>query len=283
MFLDVRKALNGLRIAPQAWLEHVSSILTQGGLHQCRSEPCVVTGHLAKGSDACAPVYVLVYVDDILVTSRDSKECENVMKLLCPLKEKSTGLIRASHEGGGELKFLGRNIVRARVLTRVHPNYFFPELTGSGWLNSIKGSQAPPDLVKAIDSSDEPLTAEAGARYRNMLGRLSWWAQSRPDASRYISLLSQGQSQPTQGYEEALRKYMRYVKTQIHLWCAFPTFAEYVPVKEENSVLVYTDASWGSGETESKKSVSDRLFVCLERFGCKVNQQTSDIYCHVQL
>ena len=272
VFMDVKKALNGLRIAPQAWLEHVSSILTQGGLHQCRSEPCVFTKHLhragarANGSEECVPVYVLVYVDDILVTAQDSRECENVMKLLCQtLKVKSTGLIKPSHEGGGELKFLGRNILRTqgdpRVLTRVHPNYFLPELTGSGWLSGVKGSQVPPDLVKSIDSSDEPLTAEAATRYRNTLGRLSWWAQSQPDALRYISLLSQGQSQPTQGYEEALRKYMRYVKTQIHLWCAFPTFAEYVPVKDENSVLVYTDASWGSGETDSKKSVSGGVFV----------------------
>ena len=75
---------------------------------------------------------------------------------------------------------------------------------------------SPPDIVKTIEKGradpekDSLLTEAAAMRYRAVLGRIAWWAQSRPDLARWMSILSQGQSKPTACFEHALRQVISF-------------------------------------------------------------------------
>ena len=79
----------------------------------------------------------------------------------------------------------------------------------------LKVVTAPPDIVKTVEKgrasgSDPELSDAAAARYRAVLDRIAWWGQSRPDLSRWMSILSQGQSKPTACFEQALRQVIRF-------------------------------------------------------------------------
>ena len=121
------------------------------------------------------------------------------------LKIKETGRITAA---GGRITFLGREIERqgSHLRMRVPPAYM-DALFVTEFCKDLKVVTAPPDIVKTVEQgrasgSDPELSDAAAARYRAVLGRIAWWGQSRPDLSRWMSILSQGQSKPTACLEQ---------------------------------------------------------------------------------
>ena len=92
-------------------------------------------------------------------------------------------------------------------------------------------------------------------RYRAVLGRIAWWAQSRPDLARWMSILSQGQSKPTACFEHALRQVIRFLRGQYLCWHYFGPGSE-VPGAGPARLDVYADASWAPQASLGRKSVS---------------------------
>ena len=68
-----------------------------------------------------------------------------------------------------------------------------------------KGVVGPPDIKPNLEATSEesPISPEAYSRYRRVLGRLAWLAQTRMDLLHYTSLLASGQLEPKPGHEKA--------------------------------------------------------------------------------
>ena len=80
VYLDLHKSMNGLRIASKSWLQTCSRILTEKvDLVTCMSEPTVMRG--ASKESGC-PTAVMIYVDDLLVTSISVNEISDVPEAL---------------------------------------------------------------------------------------------------------------------------------------------------------------------------------------------------------
>lgn len=73
----LRKALNGLKQAPHAWFERLSSYLITLGFVRSKADPSLV--FRIKDDNYC---YVLIYVDDIILTSNSSTDIQNLINLL---------------------------------------------------------------------------------------------------------------------------------------------------------------------------------------------------------
>ena len=126
--------------------------------------------------------------------------------------------------------------------------------------SDLKASPVPPDLLAILEkghkdpSSITVLTDEAASRYRKLVGRLAWWAQSRPDHARFLSLLSIGQATPTNIHENMLRKYLRFVRSVAHLYQEYPANSASIPFYD--GITGVSDASWGSSDAEQQRSIS---------------------------
>jgi hypothetical protein len=72
------RSLYGLRRAPKLWFEKLSSHLKGMGLKSSPNSPCLFIGTLIKGE---APIYVGIYVDDIIYFS-PSEKAEKEFELL---------------------------------------------------------------------------------------------------------------------------------------------------------------------------------------------------------
>ena len=97
------KSLYGLKQAPRAWHAKLSEKLKELGFDACNSDPALFVNR--QNPDSW--IYLITYVDDLLIVSKRSKETEGVKTQL-----KAVFKIH----GLGDVKiFLGSEIVRDRA------------------------------------------------------------------------------------------------------------------------------------------------------------------------
>ena len=139
-----------------------------------------------------------------MIASSTDKAFHRVFKELSKhVKVRETGRIALGKDGGGSLKFLGRVISR-RLVMQVDPSYMDAACEEFG-IKVPKGVVGPPDIKPNLEATSEesPISPEAHSRYRRVLGRLAWLAQTCMDLLHYTSLLASGQAEPKPGHEKA--------------------------------------------------------------------------------
>ena len=127
----------------------------------------------------------------------------------------------------------------------------------SGWL------VGPPDIKPNLEATSEesPISPEAHSRYRRVLGRLAWLAQTRMDLLHYTSLLASGQSEPKPGHEKALRQVLRFVATDSHVGQYFPTEDRQTHLLMGSQVIIYTDAAFAPTRVFERRSISGAVLM----------------------
>ena len=254
VYLEAKKGLNGLRVGSLAWASFFARIVREAGLESSVTEPC-----LYAGSVGGAPVVLICYVDDVLVATPKEASYKIVFDLLAKhVKTRETGRIPLASAKDG---FLGRTISRkagdAALYLSVDPDYMDECFREFG---IEKGSTTFPDIRPAIEETidQEPISAEAHARFRRILGRVSWMCQTRLDLLVLVGLLSTGQASPKPGHEKALRMVLRYLITDMKVGLRFPTEGELPDYAE--TLLVYTDAGFAPMRSTNRRSITG---VCL--------------------
>ena len=255
LYLRLKKALYGLRSAALHWTRHLSGLLGKlFGLKPCPTEPCLFTGCFKNKR-----VFVLSYVDDLLLAGASTEDLYEMVEMLRKeLKLKVT----ADLAKDGKIHFSGPRDFAIRAWrgpevwhgSRVHARCSLGIQAGER--KGVTRLPTPPCLRDLLDKSlDEaslrvPLTPEAAARYRRA-GKLSWLSATRGDLVYYISVLARGQSSPLEVHERAMRAVLRYLKTVVHYFQVFPR-------QRQSHMLLraYVDASWGSERSVERRSIS---------------------------
>ena len=247
-------ALNGLRdasLAALAWLHLLSSLIKPLGLLSDAREPCLLSGAMWI-QERWSRVIIVMYVDDLLIVAECAEAEKRVLDTIGQkLTVKVTGHILPSCEGGGVIDFLGRTIRRwpgsSSLEVGVRANYLdscFEAYSVS------KGTSAVPDIASLLDSTGTPgLTPEAYSKFRRVLGKVLWLAQTRQDLKLMVGLISTQQAEPTQATESALRALLRFLHHDRHVVLHLPSPAltpEFLLCSAEEllwKVHVFADAS----------------------------------------
>ena len=271
LFLDLSKALNGLRCASRAWMLHLFNTIKSRfpGMEQSEVEPGLFVGRVSSqdGTIVDQPVTMITYVDDLLILTPEGRTFEWFLEgLQQEFACAETGRISPSYEGGGSCKFLGRIVHRKPNDSRLfvgHSQEYFEQLANLPMCKGIKPVMHVPAIKSMLDACDEvslrELSEEAATDYRSALGRIAWVVNFRPDLAYPVSALSTGQAKPTIGQERALKALCRYVLGTAHFEMSFPSlFAESVRQEDmtEVDLITYTDASFAPLESNSRKSIS---------------------------
>ena len=123
-----------------------------------------------------------------------------------------------------------------------------------------KGSTTFPDLRPILEQEgSQPLSAEGHARFRRVLGRLSWYCQTRQDLLILVSMLGTGQAQPFETHEKCLRAVLRYLMTDMDVALRFPS--EELALPDVKGLEVYTDAGFAPMKSTGRRSVSGTCFI----------------------
>lgn len=199
----LKKALYGLRQAPRAWYQELRSYLITLGFVNSVAD----TSLFIKMTGGTV-LYVLVYVDDMLITGSNRPLID---KLIATLQA------RFSIKDLGESRyFLGVELHRTSAGLHLRQQKYITDL-----LQKTKMLASKP--VSTPMASTPKLTLNSGTSlsdpsdYRKVLGSLQYLGFTRPDIAFAVNRLSQFMHQQTDLHWSAVKRILRYlVGTQTH-------------------------------------------------------------------
>ena len=162
----------GLRQAPKLWKEHFAEVMTSKlGFRRCKSDPNRYRHESGK-------LYVLAYVDDLLVVGTDEMRKEFMSRLSEEVLLTETGQLVP----GTEHTFLGRRLRHDgdSIDVCMSQTYIDSTLYLYGMKNAKQvATTGSVTIVKNV--SDTPLSPEEHSVYRTAVGKLLWLALIRGD------------------------------------------------------------------------------------------------------
>ncbi|XP_022899321.1 uncharacterized protein LOC111412620 [Olea europaea var. sylvestris] len=230
----LHKSIYGLKQASRQWFSKFSSALIAHGFTQSKSDYSLFT----KGTGN-AFIALLVYVDDILITSSSQLEINQLKWFLhSHFKLKDLGNLKY---------FLRLEIARSKKgIFLSQRQYTLQLLEDTGFLAS-KPAALPMDPKLKLSSYEGDLIVDA-SMYRKLTGRLLYLTISRPDITFAVHKLSQFVSQPRQPHLDAAHHLLQYIK-------ASPGQGILFSAQSSLQLRAFADADWGSC-LDTRKSVA---------------------------
>ena len=267
----LHRSLYGLKQAGRAWYKKIDSALSELGLRPTTSDSCVYVLH-----EASTIVYILLYVDDLLVISNDLRRLKSIKAELSK---------RFEMKDLGEAQFiLGIQIQRDRAQRRISLSqceYVRTVLSRFNMEESKPASTPMPVGTKLL--RDEPSTpsnedkpaADAQqddmneAPYAPAVGALMYAAMgTRPDITYSTTTLCQFLQSPTRAHWTALKRVLRYLKGTQQAQLVYRPTAD--NQGRPLSVHGYCDSDWGN-DVGDRRSITAWVFLL---HGCAVSWQS---------
>lgn len=224
----LRKALYGLRQAPRAWYQELRAYLLTLGFVNSVADTSLF---IKKGTNVT--LYVLVYVDDMIITGSSNMAIDNLITVL---------EARFSLKDLGESKyFLGIELHRDSRGLHLRQQKYIADL-----LEKTKMASAKP--VSTPMSPTPKLTLTSGTKlddpreYRQTIGSLQYLSFTRPDIAYAVNKLSQFMHQPTDLHWSAAKRILRYL-------VATPAHGVYMRRGTPLTLHGFSDADW-AGDTD---------------------------------
>ncbi|XP_019154279.1 PREDICTED: uncharacterized protein LOC109150751 [Ipomoea nil] len=228
------RSLYGLKQASRQWNSKLSSSLLSRGFKQAQSDPSLFTK--GCGSDFIA---ILIYVDDILISSPD-------MCLINELKAFLDSTFKIK-DLGKQGYFLGIEAHRTEAgLNLCQRKYALDILAEECFLHCKPVSTPMVPGHKLTKDSGTSITDISG--YRRLIGRLLYLTATRLDLSYAIQQLSQFVDAPTDVHLAAAHRILRYIKKS-------PGQGLFYPANNSLQLNTFSDSDWGSC-LETRKSIT---------------------------
>jgi histone deacetylase 1/2 len=236
------KALYGLKQAPRAWFSRLSNKLYSLGFVPSKADTS-----LFLFNKSGIIIYVLIYVDDIIVTSSSDKA---IGALLHDLRDDF-----ALKDLGPLHFFLGIEVKQTYDGLRLtQEKYAADILTKVGMLQC---TTAPTPLSSSETLSlvqGDPLGPEDSTQYRSIVGALQYLTLTRPDISFSVNKVCQFLHAPTTSHWSAMKRILRYIRGTLKVGLTF---------RRTSSLLLsaFSDADWAGCPDDRKSTGGFAVFV----------------------
>lgn len=230
----LNKSIYGLKQASRNWFSKLRHLLIYEGYTQSKAEYTLFSKQTKNGS-----VFVLVYVDDILVGGDNTTEIQ-------ALKEKLHTQFSIKNLGSPKY-FLGIEVARSmKGIFLCQRKYCLDILHNMGMLGCRTSKTPMEQNVKF--SAEEGEILHDPSIYRRLIGRLIYLTITRSDILFAVNTLSQFMQTPRQPHFEAALRVLRYLKG-----CP----GKGVLLKNSGSLqlIAYADSDW-AGCPDTRRSTS---------------------------
>ncbi|KOM49185.1 hypothetical protein LR48_Vigan08g001200 [Vigna angularis] len=195
----LRRSLYGLKQSPRAWFGKFSHVVQQFGLKRCEADHSVFYGYSTP--DKC--VYLMVYVDDIVITGNDVARIAQLKDhLFNHFQTKDLGRLKY---------FLGIEVAQSKEGVIISQRKYALDILEETGLTDCKPIDSPMDSNKKLmKDHGEPFSDPE--RYRRLVGKLIYLTITRPDLSYPVGVVSQFMQNPHIDHWNAVVRILRYVK-----------------------------------------------------------------------
>ncbi|KAD0157053.1 hypothetical protein E3N88_44702 [Mikania micrantha] len=227
----LHKSLYGLKQAPRAWFNRLSMALIALGFKGSKTDPSlfIYSAHRTL-------LYMLVYVDDIILTGNDPRAIDRVVHSL------STTF--AIQDMGHLSYFLGIEIIpKGKDLVLSQKKYILGLLRKAG-LSEAKPVSSPLHTTANLAIGDSPLF-DNPVKYRQIVGALQYVTLSRPDLAFAVNKVCQFMHSPTQNHWSAVKRILRYLQgtSDFGLWLHHNS-GSHLQAYTDAYLQAFSDADW---------------------------------------
>lgn len=219
------KALYGLKQAPRAWYSKLSAKLTTLGFHSSKADTSLFIYHKSD-----ITMFVLIYVDDIIVTSSSDQA---ISALLHDLNDNF-----ALKDLGDLHFFLGIEVQKTPHGLLLNQEKYANDLLARVGMKHCTPCPTPLSCSEKLSLLDgTPLGTEDSTHYRSIVGGLQYLTLTRPDLSFSVNKICQFLHAPTTSHWTAVKRILRYVKGTINVG---------LTLQKSPSTLLsgFSDADW---------------------------------------
>ncbi|KAH0661384.1 hypothetical protein KY284_026315 [Solanum tuberosum] len=170
-------------------------------------------------------VYILVYVDDILVTGSHQRGVHYAIEALSQhFSLKDLGPLHY---------FLGIEVIRSSTGLLLSQEKYTMDLLQEVAMDNCKGVSTPmTSTIVFYPSLDDHLVH--GSLYRRIIGKLHYLSFTRPDIAFAVSKLSQAMHKPFMSHWVALKRLVRYLRSTT-------SFGVLIANETDHRLLAYSD------------------------------------------
>ncbi|XP_050104869.1 uncharacterized mitochondrial protein AtMg00810-like [Malus sylvestris] len=194
----LHKSLYGLKQAPRAWFQCFSHHLEDLGFQASLSDSSLFT--YFNGSTV---IYLLIYVDDILVTGNNPSHISQLIQQL--------GQKFSMKDLGPLHYFLGMEIQRTPIAMYLTQSKYILDLLKKTNMCDAKPLTTPATTGRKLSLYEgEPLSD--GTLFRSIVGALQYLLFTRPDIAFAVNQVCQYMHSPTTTHWAAVKRILRYLK-----------------------------------------------------------------------
>lgn len=227
------KALYGLKQAPRAWFDRLRDTLLRWGFKNSKSDVSLFFLRTAT-----LTVFVLIYVDDILVTGYNSQYLSDFIKRL--------NSIFALKDLGPLSYFLGIEACRDSSGMYLSQEKYIADILDKLKMSNCAPVDTPMVTGRKFTAKDGTLMKDPYL-YRRAIGSLQYLTTTRPDISFVVNKLSQFLSSPIDVHYSGVKRILRYLQGTKHIGL-------HIRPASSLKLVAYTDADWAT-DLDDRKSV----------------------------
>ena len=245
------KSLYGLKQSPRQWYKRFDSFMINQKYTRSQFDHCVYFRKLQDGTF----VYLLLYVDDMLIASKNKREIDRLKAQLSSEFEMK--------DLGEAKKILGMEIKRDKVkgtISLTQTQYLKKVLQRFGINDKAKPVStplAPHFKLSALMSPSTEYEREQMNHipYANAVGALMYaMVCTRPDISHAVSMVSRYMHNPGKGHWQAVKWILRYIQGTVDIGLKFE--------KDRNvgkHLVGYVDSDY-AGDLDKRRSTTGYVF-----------------------
>ena len=230
----LNKSLYGLKQAPRAWYSRFATQLVSLGFVEAKSDTSLFI--YRRGTDMA---YLLLYVDDIVLTASSAQLLRQVISALQQ---------EFAMKDLGELHhFLGMQVQRNADGMVLSQRQYMLDILDRAGMAECKPCTTPVDTNPKV-SADSGAPVADPSDYRSLAGALQYLTFTRPDIAYAVQQVCLYMHDPREPHLAALKRILRYIRGTLHLGL-------HLRPSTLDDLVVYSDADW-AGCPDTRKSTS---------------------------
>ena len=229
----LHKSIYGLKQAPRAWFSRLTDKLRIIGFSASKADPSLFIWNRNN-----VLVVVLIYVDDIIITSCSSTAIDHVLKDL-----HSDFVVK---ELGDLSYFLGVEVLRSSDGMYLTQRKYVAELLKRTHMAEAKPCKSPMSTTCHLSATEGAKFSDPSL-YRQVVGSLQYLAFTRPDLSFSIHKVSKFMHNPLEPHWQAVKRILRYLKHTI-------STGLFLHKSPTSAIQAFSDSDW-AGDRDDRRSI----------------------------